>query len=124
MKNPEKVVEHIVEWLNSYALESNMKGFVVGVSGGIDSAVTSTLCALSGRPVIALEMPIHQGSNQVNRAKEHLEWLTAKFANVHSNTIQLTGLFEAFKEVLPPTENKQKHHLSLANTRAQFRMST
>ena len=49
MKNPEKVVEHIVEWLKSYALESNMNGFVVGVSGGIDSAVTSTLCALSGR---------------------------------------------------------------------------
>ena len=124
MKNPEKVVEHIVEWLNSYALESNMNGFVVGVSGGIDSAVTSTLCALSGRPIIALEMPIHQGPNQVNRAKEHLEWLTAKFANVHSNTIQLTGLFEAFKEVLPPTENEQRHHLSLANTRARFRMAT
>ena len=124
MKNPEKVVEHIVEWLKSYALESNMNGFVVGVSGGIDSAVTSTLCALSGRPVIALEMPIHQGSNQVNRAKEHLEWLTAKFANVQSNTLRLTGLFEAFKEVLPPTENEQQHHLSLANTRARFRMAT
>ena len=58
MKSPEKVIEHIVGWLDEYAEKANMNGFVVGVSGGIDSALTSTLCAMTGRPVICLEMEI------------------------------------------------------------------
>jgi NAD+ synthase len=66
MKSPEKVIDHIVNWLRSYADNSGMNGFVVGVSGGIDSALTSTLCALTGKPVLCLEMPIHQESNQVS----------------------------------------------------------
>ena len=52
-----------------------MNGFVVGVSGGIDSALTSTLCAMTGRPVICLEMEIHQEANQISRAKNHIDWL-------------------------------------------------
>ena len=75
MKSPEKVIEHIVGWLDDYAEKANMNGFVVGVSGGIDSALTSTLCAKTGRPVICLEMEIHQEANQVSRAKNHIDWL-------------------------------------------------
>ena len=60
MKTPEKVVSHIVDWLNDYLKKSKMNGFVVGVSGGIDSAVTSTLCSLTNAPVLCLEMEIHQ----------------------------------------------------------------
>ena len=64
MKSPEKVVNHIVNWLKNYLETSKIKGFVVGVSGGIDSAVTSTLCARTGAPVLCLEMEIHQEENQ------------------------------------------------------------
>jgi NAD+ synthase len=66
MKTPEKVVNHIVEWLKDYLKNSKMNGFVVGVSGGIDSAVTSTLCSLTNAPVLCLEMEIHQDPSQVS----------------------------------------------------------
>ena len=62
----EKVANHIIDWLKDYATNANMNGFVVGVSGGIDSAVTSTLCAKTGMRVLCLEMPIHQDKNQNN----------------------------------------------------------
>ena len=84
MKSPEKVIDHIVTWLNDYADNANMGGFVVGVSGGIDSALTSTLCAKTGRPVICLEMEIHQEANQVSRAKNHIAWLEQNFSNVNT----------------------------------------
>ena len=87
MKSPEKVIAHIVNWLNNYADKSGMNGFVVGVSGGIDSALTSTLCALTGKPVLCLEMSIHQEQNQVSRAKEHIAWLEKKFTNVSHNSL-------------------------------------
>ena len=78
MKTPEKVISHIVDWLNDYLKESKMNGFVVGVSGGIDSAVTSTLCSLTNAPVLCLEMEIHQQPQQVSRAKHHIDWLEQK----------------------------------------------
>ncbi|HKJ49195.1 MAG TPA: hypothetical protein VJ973_08905, partial [Christiangramia sp.] len=67
----EKVADHIINWLKEYATRANMNGFVVGVSGGIDSAVTSTLCAKTGMPTLCLEMPIHQDKNQITRARKH-----------------------------------------------------
>ena len=73
--NAEKVTNHIVQWLKNYALKANVKGFVIGVSGGIDSALTSTICAKTGFPTLCLEMPIHQADSQINRAIEHVEWL-------------------------------------------------
>jgi len=69
MKSPEKVANHISDWLSKYIDETEMNGFVVGISGGIDSAVTSTLCAKTGKKVLCLEMPIMQESSQVNRAQ-------------------------------------------------------
>ncbi len=71
----ENVTKHIINWLKNYATNAGVKGFVIGVSGGIDSAVSSTLCAETGFPILCLEMPIHQGENQVNRAQEHIEQL-------------------------------------------------
>lgn len=124
MKSPEKVIDHIVNWLRSYADNSGMNGFVVGVSGGIDSALTSTLCALTGKPVLCLEMPIHQESNQVSRAKEHIAWLEKKFNNVSHHSLSLTSVFESFKEIVPSAESDENQFLSLANTRARFRMTT
>ena len=124
MKSPEKVVNHIVEWLKSYREESKMNGFVVGVSGGIDSAVTSTLCSLTGAPVLCLEMEIHQEENQVSRANEHIKWLEQKFPNVVHHNLSLTGVFEGFVNGLPTTDLKEEQQLSLANTRARLRMTT
>ena len=124
MKTPEKVIQHIVSWLNEYRTRSNMNGFVVGVSGGVDSAVTSTLCALTGAPVICLEMEIHQEDKQVSRANEHIKWLENKFSNVSHHNLSLSDVFDSFVNELPPTDLKEEQLLSLANTRARLRMST
>ncbi len=122
--NTEKVTNHIVAWLKDYALKANVNGFVVGISGGIDSAVTSTLCAMTNLKVLCVEMPIHQGENQVNRGKEHISQLKEKFDDVFSEETELTDVFEIFKNTLPTSENTAKLNLSLANTRARIRMTT
>ena len=124
MKSPEKVIDYIVNWLNDYADKSRMNGFVVGVSGVIDSALTSTLCARTGKPVLCLEMPIHQEANQVTRAQEHIAWLESKYPNVSHHSLSLTGVFESFQELLHPTTDEESKFLSLANTRARLRMTT
>ena len=124
MKTPGKVVNHIVKWLKDYLKNSKMNGFVVGVSGGIDSAVTSTLCSLTNEPVLCLEMEIHQDPNQVSRAKQHINWLENKFDNVSHHNISLTSVFDQFVKVLPDSAIKEEQLLSLANTRARLRMTT
>jgi len=124
MKSPEKVIDYIVNWLNEYADKSGMNGFVVGVSGGIDSALTSTLCARTGKPVLCLEISIHQETNQVSRAQEHIAWLESKYPNVSNHSLSLTGVFDSFQELLPSTKDEKSKFLSLANTRARLRMTT
>jgi NAD+ synthase len=124
MKTPEKVIEYIVNWLNQYQTRSNMNGFVVGVSGGVDSAVTSTLCALTGAPVICLEMEIYQQYNQVSRANEHIKWLENKYNNVTHHNLSLSSVFDSFVNELPSTDLKGEQLISLANTRARMRMLT
>ncbi len=120
----EKVAEHIIKWLKEYAENAKVKGFVVGVSGGIDSALTSTLCAKTGFPTLCVELPIHQAENQVTRAEEHISQLKNKFENVSDVRVDLTSTFEDFKNAVPNTEPSAKVDLSLANTRARLRMST
>jgi len=122
--NTEKVVEHIVNWLKEYATNAKVNGFVIGISGGIDSAVTSKLCAKTGLPVLCVEMPIHQGENQVSRAKEHILHLKNNFKNVNSTIVNLTTSFEEFKSVVPTIEDTATENMSLANTRARLRMTT
>ncbi len=122
--NAEKVTNHIVKWLKDYATKAHVNGFVVGISGGIDSALTSTLCAMTGLKVLCLEMPIHQGKNQVSRAKEHINQLKEKFNTVSSVEVDLTQTFETFKESIPKENKSDKIDLSLANTRARLRMTT
>ncbi|MDG1570877.1 NAD(+) synthase [Robiginitalea sp. M366] len=120
----ERIIEHIVNWLKAYATEAGMKGFVVGVSGGIDSALTSTLCALTGMEVLCLEMPIHQSKNQVTRAANHIYWLKGKYPNVRSEWINLTPVFDELIGVMPPVEDEESRFMSLANTRARLRMTS
>src|SRR5210317_1783433 len=124
MKSVKKVENHITHWLKSYLEEAKMNGFVVGMSGGVDSAVTSTLCAQTGHPVLCLEMPILQDKNQESRAKDHINWLKNQFSNVSSLHLSLDSVFLSFKALLPPTEKEDAHFLSLANTRARLRMTS
>ena len=95
--NSKSVVGHITNWLKTYIAESKTKGFVVGISGGIDSAVTSTLCAKTGVNLLCLEMPIHQAPAHVSRAQEHIEFLKKKYKNVSSYKVNLTPVFEALR---------------------------
>lgn len=120
--NYPKIIDYITDWLTDYVSQSGLKGYVVGISGGIDSAITSTLCAKTGKKVICLEMGIHQNSNEVNRGMEHIQWLEQNFPNVSHHRINLTETFETIKAALP--ENTQKDGLSMANTRARLRMTT
>ena len=120
----EKANEFIVEWLKTYATNAKVNGFVVGISGGVDSAVTSTLCAQTGLKVVCVQMPIHQSECQVNRGKEHIDQLMQRFPNVSEAESNLTTVFETFKEVLPSDTEEHQLHLTLANTRARIRMTT
>ncbi len=122
--NLEKVESHIVEWLKKYLSNSGSKGFVVGVSGGVDSAVVSALAARTGLPVLCLEMPIHQHPDQVSRALKHIEQLQAGFSNVSLARVDLTEVFQSFVSQLPKINKQELQDLSLANTRARIRMTT
>lgn len=119
----EKVNAHIVNWLKSYAENAKVNGFVVGISGGVDSAVTSTLCAQTGMMVLCVEMPIHQAESHVSRGREHIEQLKKRFPNVSSVQADLTTVFENFKTIVPVVTDLDKVNLALANTRARFRMT-
>lgn len=120
----EKVADHIIDWLKDYAAQAGMNGFVVGVSGGIDSAVTSTLCAKTGMRILCLEMPIHQDKNQVSRARKHIEALEHNFANVSSLEVNLTPVYDNFVAAMPEEPESGNLELSLANSRARLRMTT
>ena len=123
MKYPKKVSKHIINWINTYLENSKINGLVVGVSGGIDSALTSTLCAETGKKLICIEMPIKQEDVQISRAKKHIEWLKSKYSNVTSIKINLDNTYNTFVDSLPNSES-DKHDLSLANTRSRLRMVT
>lgn len=120
----EDVNKQIVNWLKSYAEIAKVNGFVVGVSGGVDSAVTSTLCAQTGLQVLCVEMPIHQHQSHVSRAQEHIKQLKKRFTNVNSIHTDLTAVFETFKKEVPTDFEENKLNLTLANTRARLRMTT
>jgi NAD+ synthase len=119
--NYSELETRIVSWLKDYALENNIKAFVIGVSGGIDSAVSSTLAAKTGLPVYALGMPIYQKEEQESLSDTHLEWLQTNFSNVIVDKFNLTKVFETFKFSMK--EFGTNTH-ALANTRSRIRMVT
>lgn len=119
----QKIIDHIVNWLKDYALKAKVNGYVIGISGGVDSGVVSTLCAMTGLEVLLLEMPIRQKEDQVNRAQEHIADLKKKFPNVKAHTVNLTPVFETFEQTVHEyAEGSPNKNLSLANTRSRFRM--
>ena len=114
--------ERIVKWLGDYVVSnSGIKAFVVGVSGGIDSAVASTLAAKTGLPVYALGMPIYQKEEQENLSDAHLEWLQSNFDNVIVQKFDLSRIFDTFQFTMREF-GADKH--ALANTRSRLRMVT
>jgi len=120
----EKVVDHIVKWLKDYATKANVNGFVIGISGGIDSAVTSTLCAKTGLQLLCVEMPIHQAASHVSRGQEHIAQLKKRFPNVSDIIVDLTPVFEEFKTEVSLEGKQATVDMALANTRARLRMTT
>lgn len=120
----DQVIDHITSWLRDYCVANRQKGFVIGVSGGIDSAVTSALCARTGLPVLCVEMPIHQAPSQVQRAQEHIAALRKAHAQVSMEVVQLTPVFDQMVAALPKHADQGVMELALANTRARLRMTT
>ncbi|PKQ44486.1 NAD(+) synthase [Confluentibacter flavum] len=120
----EKVANHIVNWLKDYATKAGVNGFVIGISGGVDSAVTSSLCARTGLNVLCIEMPIHQAESHVTRAQEHIKQLKERFSNVSDIRTNLTPVFEAFKAEVISEGYQTTVDMALANTRARLRMTT
>ena len=116
-------INHIVDWLKDYSQKAKTKGFVIGISGGIDSAVSSTLAALTGLPTICVELPIHQSQEQVNRALDHISWLQKNHAQVSVQKVDLTSTFNGLVAALP-TGQESARELSLVNMRARLRMTT
>ena len=116
-----KVIKHIVNWLKEYADNANIDGFVLGISGGIDSAVTSTLCAMTGKKVICLNLPIHQAPNQIERSNNHIDWLKNNFETISSEIVDLTATFDQTCNDFP---SQIQDELTMANVRARLRMTT
>jgi len=115
-------IDYIKNWIINYCKSMPKKpdSLVVGISGGVDSAVTSTICALTGKKTIVLSMPIKQIKEQHNLSLKHKNWLKEKFKNAEGHLINLNLLFETFKQSLSNFNNEH----GMANSRARLRMVT
>ena len=120
--NPSEKVKYISNWIKSYVDEMPTKAesLVIGISGGIDSSVSSTLSAMTGLKTIVLSMPIKQINHQHDLSLKHQDWLVKKFNNVQAHTISLDKLFESFSSTLSKFDNEH----GFANSRARLRMTT
>tara|TARA_R100000152_G_C6780207_1_gene212698 strand:+ start:2673 stop:3428 length:756 start_codon:yes stop_codon:yes gene_type:complete len=116
-----KLRDKISNWLNDYLVDNNLDTFVIGISGGIDSAVTSTLCARTGRKTYVVVMPIHQNPEETQRGDDHCHWLKETYPNVEQINVELSSIYDKFLVEIP---SKFHSGLTLANTRARIRMST
>ena len=110
----------IINWLKQYSVDSGLKTFVVGISGGVDSALTSTLCAETGIDTIVVSMPIHQNKDQLTRAHDHINWLQEKYENIQYGEYNLSHVYDTFAILFADNQCE----LALANSRARIRMTT
>ena len=116
-----QVKKYIINWIQEYAKKNKKTSLIIGVSGGIDSAVTSTLCAETNIDTIAVSMPIDQNPHELMRAQKHINWLKKKYKNVLKKEIDLSNIFYEFKNTLG---KEYQTDLALANTKARIRMIT
>ena len=126
---PKQRINHIVKWLKSYARSAKISTFVVGISGGIDSSVVSTLCAKTGLKTIVVQMPIRQNKTLNNRSSLHADWLVSRFENATHISVDLTTVFSAFEKKIEPLcgveeDTYETYQLASANSRARLRMMT
>ena len=121
MKPSEKVI-FISNWIKNYVndMPNKAQSLVIGISGGIDSSVSSTLSAMTGLKTIVLSMPIKQKSTQHDLSLRHQEWLVKNFKNVEAHTLNLDELFQKFESSL----SKFNSEHGMANSRARLRMTT
>lgn len=124
MKNLDysKVESAIVSFLIEEAEKAKVEGFVIGISGGVDSAVTSTLAAKTGLKLYTIQMPIRQSSSEINRANSHINWLIENFPNVQTIECNLTSTFDSFLSSVEEHEDTEGQHMAEANTRSRLRM--
>ena len=117
-----KKIVFIKDWIINYvnSMPKKAKTLVIGISGGIDSSVTSTICAMTGLKTMIVVMPIKQIASQHDLSLKHKEWILKKFNNVDSYTIELDEVFKTFKSKLSNFDNEH----GLANSRARIRMTT
>ena len=120
MRNWNTLAQEITNWISDYVLENDIRSLVVGVSGGVDSAVTSTLSARTGIRTIVLNMPIHQKKYQDDLSKKHISWLKDNFNNVEERIVNLSKTYDSFVETVSVDEVSD---LALANSRARLRMT-
>jgi NAD+ synthase len=113
-----KLSGEISAWLKNYLIDNKLKCFIVGVSGGVDSALTSTLCAMTGVKTIVISLPILQDEAQLKRANNHIKWLEDNFYNIEAHEYNLTQTFKTFENLFPI-----KNDLALANSRSRLRMT-
>jgi len=116
-----KKIEFIKDWILNYvdSMPKKTQSLIIGISGGIDSSVTSTLCAMTGKKTIVLTMPINQISSQHDLSIKHKDWLKEKFNNVEDYNIELDEVFKIFKSKLLKFDNEH----GMANSRARIRMT-
>ena len=119
---PSKKVIFIKDWILNYvnSMPVKAKSLVIGISGGIDSSVSSTLSAMTGLRTIVLSMPIKQNGSQHDLSLRHQDWLKKNFKNVEGHTVELDSLFKTFESTLKDFNNEH----GMANSRARLRMST
>jgi NAD+ synthase len=117
-----KKVIFIKDWIINYvnSMPKKAQSLVIGISGGIDSSVTSTLCAMTGLKTIVLTIPIKQKDSQHDLSLKHQEWLKKKYNNVEAHIVSLDKLFDSFKSSLSKFDNEH----GMANSRARLRMAT
>lgn len=120
-----KVINYIVQWLKDYTVRNpSVKGFAVGISDGIDSAVVSTLCARTTLPLLVLQLPIDLSKRTTNEKSVHIRWLENRFGcqQIHSFNVNLTEPFESLKKICTKKQSNEKCHLAFANVQARLRM--
>lgn len=112
--------EEIIDWIKTYALDNKRRSLVVGVSGGVDSALVSTLCAMTQLQTYCVLMPCQTKINETNRGSVHIKWLQEKYSNVHCEKVDLTSTFESFQKETINYNNS----LGYANSKSRLRMIT
>ena len=113
--------DEIIAWIKDYCITYNIQSLIVGVSGGIDSALVSTLCAKTGIDTYTVLLPLHQKEEQTTRGENHVEWLINNHSNVKKIKIDLSSVFDCFKTSIPYDSHNE---LAFTNSKSRFRMTT